>query len=297
MTRRTLGATLTAVLMCLALPATAAPAERAADRGRGKSMSAPRSSEPRSETGGTSAKRGGSQAARTDEHRDTAAKTKTSKSKPAKQSAPNGVANSGTIKVSAIGTPADPSNEPHPGCAFRVDLYGFRAAQYDLTISLHAPTGSGELLSDSITVTEDAQGNELNLTRTYDVAELLPASEDGRWHLRVELKKEGSPGNGAKTKMLWLECPAGDAAAADDTAGDADGQGVLDHTDRTTSGDTSVLGAGYSNTETAAGDAEVAGSGGLAFTGGTMQRLIWIALALLSLGIGFTLLSRSRDHG
>lgn len=290
MSQRTAITAIAATVLALSLPGAAlAKGPKTAPSNRGQvTASEARGGEDRAQPDATPRKA-------------TATPSKAPASKPARgtdkdrgrgaaNTSPNGVANSGTIKISAIGETPDPSNNPHPGCGLRVDLYGFRAADYDLTIALHAPTGSGTLIEDAFTISESAQGSELNLTRSYDVAGLLPANDDGRWHLRVEVKKDGSPGNGAKTKMLWLECPVDEAAAAPDVAGD----------DADDADDTAVLGNQFvndANVETA-DSAEVAASGadGLATTGGAVTRVVWIALALLSLGLGIALLTRPREH-
>ncbi len=124
---------------------------------------------------------------------------------------PPGVANSGTIKISTWSEPPSPSNNPHPGCGFRVDWYGFRTGTFDVTISTHPPTGRDVLVTDVVVIATREQGNTLQVMRSYDVRPLLPPSDDGRWHIRVEAERRDMPGNGAKTKMLWLECPVEEA--------------------------------------------------------------------------------------
>jgi len=124
---------------------------------------------------------------------------------------PNGVANSGSIKIATPTSPTDAkNNEPHPGCAFRVDFYGFRAATYSITLTGVAPTGGGQLIpTQSITIPESAHGNTYQASRTFDLnsalAGVTPQPQQG-YHIRVDVKKDGSPGEGAKTKVFWLEC-------------------------------------------------------------------------------------------
>lgn len=202
------------------------------------------------------------------------------------------VGNSGTIKVSAVDEVPDPSNEPHPGCGLRADFYGFRAGTFDLTISTHAPTGSDQLLADDIVLSESARGNTLQLTEVYDVGSLLPPSDDGRWHLRVEVARDGQPGNGAKSKMLWLECPvdAGGLSAPNALGGSRGG-----------AADAEVLGTFVGAPAAAADGIDVVGrvaapTDDLATTGGAaMRSMIWIALALLSLGLGVAMLNKPRE--
>lgn len=202
--------------------------------------------------------------------------------------APAGVGNSGTIKISTVEEIPDPSNEPHPGCGLRVDFYGFRPGTFDLTIATHAPTGNDQLFADEIVLTERARGNELNLTRVYDIAPVLPPSEDGRWHLRVEVQRRDFPGNGTKTKMLWLEC-------SDETVGTEVEGDVITGDTRTTGGEVRVLGATLSAPSGAAlGSNRAAMSNGqLAATGSTSApgRPLWIALTLLAVGLALSLVN------
>jgi hypothetical protein len=73
-----------------------------------------------------------------------------------------GSANNGTVKVD--GTPFDdlPNNEPHVGCVFQIDFYGYDAGQLFASASfeLDPPTGSMiPLLSKSgIFIGEDSVG-------------------------------------------------------------------------------------------------------------------------------------------
>src|SRR5688500_14699028 len=59
--------------------------------------------------------------------------------------------NNGTIKVDGVDFDSHPDNEPHVGCTFQVDFYGFdESLEYfaDVTFEAQAPTGSGTLLTD-----------------------------------------------------------------------------------------------------------------------------------------------------
>lgn len=120
----------------------------------------------------------------------------------------SGVKNSGTIKVAQVGSGTEPNNEPHPGCTFRVDFYGFRAGTLALTISAISPTGDGTLATDSVTISRDARGSRYQTSRTYDVSSALAgytAAQQG-YHLRVDAKRTDSNGQGSKTKVFWLDC-------------------------------------------------------------------------------------------
>ncbi|MCA1830813.1 MAG: hypothetical protein ABR552_04345 [Actinomycetota bacterium] len=122
-----------------------------------------------------------------------------------------GVDNHGTIKISSVDDPPDPSNDPHPGCPFRVDFFGFKAGTYDITITGWPPTGGGVLKTDVITIPTTTHGNTFQVSRTYDLsaalADITPANQG--YHVRLDAKRRGTPGNGSKTKVFWLTCPAG----------------------------------------------------------------------------------------
>src|SRR3954466_4823519 len=86
--------------------------------------------------------------------------------------------NNGTIKID--GRPFDdaPNNEPHPGCNFQVDFYGFDAGPYnaDVTFEAVSPTAGGVLLTDTVPIGEDSHaggGSErgLDASRTYDLTD------------------------------------------------------------------------------------------------------------------------------
>lgn len=120
----------------------------------------------------------------------------------------SGVKNSGTIKVAQVGAGTEPDNDPKPGCALRVDFYGFRAGTLNVTISVIPPTGNDAIATDTVSLATSARGNEYQTSRTYDLSGALSSlgsSADG-YHLRVDAQREGFPGNGSKTKVLWLKC-------------------------------------------------------------------------------------------
>jgi hypothetical protein len=121
-----------------------------------------------------------------------------------------GVDNQGTIKISSVTNAPDPDNEPHPGCPFRVDFFGFRAGTYDVTITGWPPTGGGVLTTDVVTIATTSHGKVLQASRTYDLSSALagitPQPQQG-YHVRLDAKRRGTPGEGSKTKVFWLTCP------------------------------------------------------------------------------------------
>ncbi|MGI8658650.1 MAG: hypothetical protein ACR2K4_07775, partial [Candidatus Limnocylindria bacterium] len=89
--------------------------------------------------------------------------------------------NNGTIKIDGIPFDDHPNNEPHPGCIFQVDFYGFDQGDLYANVLFEAipPTGSGEdLLTDTVFIGEDDNsggGSErgLDASRTYDLTAAL----------------------------------------------------------------------------------------------------------------------------
>jgi len=145
--------------------------------------------------------------------------------------------NNGTIKID--GRPFDdaPDNEPHPGCVFQVDFYGFDAGDLDadLTFEAVAPTAGGVVLTDTVPIGEDSHaggGSEsgLDASRTYDLSSDLARIEPQRnqgWHVRLTVHADGSQGSDVKHKVFWVDgCSttaptSGDTAAAGATTGAA----------------------------------------------------------------------------
>jgi hypothetical protein len=136
--------------------------------------------------------------------------------------------NNGTIKID--GQPFDDAadNEPHPGCTFQVDFYGFDAGSLmaDVTFEAWAPTAGGVLLQDQVPIGEDSHaggGSErgLDASRTYDLSSALagiaPHPKQG-WHVRLTVHADGSQGADVKHKMFWVQDCAG-LAPTQDTEG------------------------------------------------------------------------------
>ena len=72
--------------------------------------------------------------------------------------APNPPGNNGTIKIDD--TPFDdaPDNQPHVGCSFQVDFYGYDEGDLEATVTFeaHPPTGERQLLlTDTVVIGED----------------------------------------------------------------------------------------------------------------------------------------------
>jgi hypothetical protein len=130
--------------------------------------------------------------------------------------ASNPPGNNGTVKVDARPFDAAPDNEPHVGCTFQVDFYGYDEGDLEAQVSFeaHAPTprpdGSQVLLTDSVFIGEDDNsggGSEagLDARRTYrlDFAGITPHPVQG-FHLKLTVNAEGSQSADTKHKVFWV---------------------------------------------------------------------------------------------
>ncbi|TAL21662.1 MAG: hypothetical protein EPN99_07150, partial [Frankiales bacterium] len=163
--------------------------------------------------------------------------------------------NNGTVKIDGEAFDDGRGNEPHVGCTFQVDFYGFDAGDTaTITFTGHAPTGGGLLHTESRTISTDAAGGgqDRDATFTYSVADQLselravtPHPKQG-WHVKLAVDVDSAPG-GAKQKVFWIDCPAPAAAAPTTT------------TTTTTPTTGTTLGAG--TTESPAGPVTSQGAG------------------------------------
>ena len=88
--------------------------------------------------------------------------------------------NNGTVKIDGVAFDDHPDNEPHVGCIFQVDWYGFDEGDFfsHVTFEVHPPTGKPViLLEDDVFIGEDDNsggGSEagLDASETYDLSTL-----------------------------------------------------------------------------------------------------------------------------
>jgi hypothetical protein len=125
--------------------------------------------------------------------------------------------NNGTIKVDGVAFDDHPNNEPHVGCSFQVDMYGYDAGDLEaaLTFTGIPPTGGGTLAGDRLSIGEDAAGGgtDLDASGDYDLAAELsgiePHAVQGH-HVKLTIHAEGSIGADVKHKVFWVEgCSTG----------------------------------------------------------------------------------------
>jgi hypothetical protein len=131
----------------------------------------------------------------------------------AARGAPGG--NNGTVKVDGEPFENHPGNEPHVGCQFGIDAYGYEAGvPISIRFSLQPPTGRGEIVViDDVLDDDDASGggSEAGHDGHFDadlsaaLADVAPHPQQG-FHVRLTVEVDG----GAKHKTFWVSgCDGG----------------------------------------------------------------------------------------
>jgi hypothetical protein len=129
---------------------------------------------------------------------------------------PNPPGNNGTIKIDGEEFDTHPDNEPHVGCVFEVDFYGFDEGDLnaEVTFAVHPPSGGFvTILEDTVFIGEDDNsggGSEagLDAERLYDLNGLLDEFEQHPqqgWHIKLTIHADGAQGADLKHKVFWVE--------------------------------------------------------------------------------------------
>jgi hypothetical protein len=195
--------------------------------------------------------------------------------------------NNGTVKVDGVDFDDHPDNEPHVGCVFQIDWYGFDEGDLfsDVTFAVQPPTGQFEdILTDEVFIGEDDNsggGSEegLDASETYDLSTVLqgfePHPQQG-WHVKLTVNNDGSQGADVKHKVFWVsECE------------------VPPPTTSTTGSTTTTTTGGSTTTTTVSGvTTTTTPSGGLPVTGATTGPMLGIGAALLVGGAGLVAYAR-----
>jgi hypothetical protein len=127
--------------------------------------------------------------------------------------------NNGTIKIDDLPFDDHPDNEPHVGCGFEVDFYGYDEGDdlfADVIFEVWPPTGGMfTILEDTVFIGEDDNsggGSEagLDASEFYDLTAALagfdPHPQQG-WHVKLTIHADGSQGADVKHKVFWVtEC-------------------------------------------------------------------------------------------
>jgi len=227
---------------------------------------------------------------------------------------PNPPGNNGTIKVDREPFDDAPDNEPHVGCTFQVDSYGFDEGDLnaDVTFTAHPPTGDRQVvLTDTVFIGEDDNsggGSEAGLdaskTYTLDLTGITPHPEQGV-HVKLTINADGSQGADTKYKVFWVTgCetpPTTTTTTVGQTTTTITGQttttvGATTTTvgATTTTGGASTTTLGQTTSSGAGGEQSASSSGqsGLPFTGANVLPVVMVGLLLLVVGAGGVLASR-----
>ena len=229
--------------------------------------------------------------------------------------APNPPGNNGTIKVDDQPFDDLPNNEPHVGCTFQIDFYGYDEGDLnaDVTFEAQPPTqrpggGSQVLLHDTVFIGEDDNsggGSEAGLdaseTYTLDFAGITPHPVQG-FHVKLTIHADGSQGADTKYKVFWVQGCGEQTTTTTGKETTTSGATTTTGNETTTTGgsttsapSSSVGGSSSSAPASSVGGASSSsqGGGGLPFTGGNMMALLVAGLAILGLGAA-TLLGAAR---
>jgi hypothetical protein len=122
--------------------------------------------------------------------------------------------NNGTIKIDNEPFDNHPNNEPHVGCKFQVDFYGFDEGDLfaKVTFTAHPPTGDRQdLLTDTVFIGEDDNsgggsqaGLDASKTYTLDFDGIDPHPQQG-FHVKLTINADGSQGADKKHKVFWVQ--------------------------------------------------------------------------------------------
>jgi hypothetical protein len=220
--------------------------------------------------------------------------------------APNPAGNNGTIKVDREPFDDAPDNQPHVGCTFQVDFYGFDEGDLnaDVTFEAQEPTlratDDQVLLADTVAIGEDDNsggGSEAGLdaskTYTLDLSGITPQPNQGV-HVKLTIDADGSQGSGSKYKVFWV---TGCEAASTTTTTVGATTTTVGQTTTTTAGASTTTAGETTTTSLGSGvggqqPTTSSGQGGLPFTGADSLPMVAAGLLLLVVGAGGLLASR-----
>lgn len=122
--------------------------------------------------------------------------------------------NNGTVKIAGIGDiDTIPNNQPHPGCTFTVQWYGFDEGDYHSTVTfeLQAPTTDGAIggtQPSQVFVGEDAAGGagqDMDAEQVYTLSFTGDPHPQQGYHVKLTVNTPMSKGADKKSKVFWVE--------------------------------------------------------------------------------------------
>jgi hypothetical protein len=128
-------------------------------------------------------------------------------------------ANRGTVKIDGLELDQHPNNEPHPGCLFEVDFYGF-GANLNATSTFYAwpPTGSMQQIHQVSTTLDNDDSTGGGSIAGYDggtglidlspfLVGIVPHPQQG-FHVKLQVDVPRGTDSAAfsKFKVFWVTC-------------------------------------------------------------------------------------------
>jgi hypothetical protein len=222
----------------------------------------------------------------------------------------------GTIKLDTEPFDDTPGNEPHVGCPFQIDFFGFDEGDLTATITLLAwdptqPDREHRVAPDvTLFIGQDPAGGgtDLDASQTYDETNLdfsgIEPQPNQGFHVKAIVHAEGAQGADVKYKVFWVQpCEATTTSSSSTTSSSTTSSSTTSSTTTTTTTPPGGGGGGAQTTTTstilgAPPQGEAGEVGGLARTGSNSLPLLVAALALLGLGTASLLVTmRKRQRG
>lgn len=121
--------------------------------------------------------------------------------------------NNGTVKIDRLTFDNHPNNQPHVGCTFQVDFYGFDEGVGNATVNFeeHSPTADANLtvisgdLTPNIGEDDASGGTDLDASETYKLDFSGQPHPQQGYHVKLTVDAPGSQGNDTKHKVFWVE--------------------------------------------------------------------------------------------
>jgi hypothetical protein len=126
--------------------------------------------------------------------------------------------NNGTVKIDGEDIDIAPDNQPHVGCNFRVDWYGFdQGAVSDVEFALQPPSGWKVILTDRVTLDQGANadntggGSEAGWDGSayYDLKGVLAGAKENPnqgYHVKLTINTQPTAqGADVKHKVFWVQ--------------------------------------------------------------------------------------------
>src|SRR3954452_1051309 len=142
--------------------------------------------------------------------------------------APAPPGNNGTVKVEGEAMDRLHDNDPHVGCQFFIQWYGFDEGSRSSTVTFaaQAPTGSGETLTtDTVSFDGHGSGNTLDHQESYNLTSALAGREPAHegFHVKLTVATDGSHGANEKHKVFWVSgCGESTGGPATGTEGESE---------------------------------------------------------------------------